>query len=71
MGPAPGRSEPFVTLGRIKRISKMKDYFLDKTSGKLYEYKIEDGILSIYKTSGKEAEIVEEDPFVQLRRTDD
>lgn len=66
-----GRVEPLVTTGSIKRISEMRDYFLYNTSGKLYEYEIEDGILSIYKTSGKEAEIIETVPFVQLRRTSD
>jgi len=71
MGLALGRTESFVTVSRIKRISKMRDYFPDKTTGRLYEYGIEGGVLSIYKTSGKKAEIVEEEPFVKLRNTGD
>lgn len=58
-------------MGRIKRINKLRDYFPDKFYGKPYGFEIKNGILSIYKTSGKEAEIEEEAPFAQLRITED
>jgi len=58
----------FVERWHADRDLKMRDYFWNKITRELYEYEIEDGVMSIYKTSGDRSQYVEPEAFLKLKK---
>jgi hypothetical protein len=45
-----------------------RDYFRNSKSRELFEYEINDGVMSIYRTSGQECMDVEPKPFLKIKK---
>jgi hypothetical protein len=45
-----------------------RDYFQNSKSRELFEYEINDGVMSIYRTSGQESMDVEPEPFLKIKK---
>jgi hypothetical protein len=48
--------------------NKKRDYFRNSKSRELFEYEVNDGVMSIYRTSGQESMDVEPEPFLKIKK---
>jgi hypothetical protein len=48
--------------------NKKRDYFRNSKSRELFEYEMNDGVMSIYRTSGQESMDVEPEPFLKIKK---
>jgi hypothetical protein len=58
----------FVERWHANKDIKIRDYFQNSKTRELYEFEINDGVMSIYRTSGDMGEYVESEPFLKLKK---